>query len=278
MEIDTKIKAGLETNHIIDLSDRLYKIILAIIGLVAVYIIGQMAYDFRALPQNFPREITVSGEGKAYAKPDIAIISLGVTTKATKSQDAVDQNNTKMNEVIMAIKKLGVEDKDIKTTLYSLNPVYGAESVPILYPDGVYSYPRPSNKITGYSLDQQVQVKIRNFENINSILDEATSKGANMAGSLQFIVDDVEKFKAEAREKAIVQAKEKAVSLFSQSGLKMGELINVYEGGFGGCGGGICPLYGLEAGGSMVKESIAPQIQQGEEQITANVSLTYRIR
>ena len=276
MDINTEVKAGLETNHVIDLSDRLYKIILAVIALVAVYIIGQMVYDFKALPQNYPREISVTGEGKAYAKPDIAMISLGVTTKSEKSQDAVDQNNAKMNDIINAVKELGVQDKDIQTTSYSLNPVYGNEVVP-LYPDGIY-YPRQNNTIVGYSLTQQVQVKVRNLDDINEILDSATSKGANVVGSPQFIIDDIEKFKSEAREKAIQQAKEKAVTLFQQTGLKMGELISIYEGGFGGCGGGICP-YGFGVGGdALVKESVAPQIQPGEEQVTASVTLVYRIK
>lgn len=274
MEINTEVKAGFQTNHIIDLSDRLYKIILAIIGLVAVYIIGQMVYDFRALPQNYPREITVSGEGKAFTKPDIALVSLGVTTQALKSQDAVNENNSKMSEIIKAVKDLGVEDKDIQTTLYSLYPEYGTEPI---YSGGLYPYPRPNNKIVGYSLNQQIQVKIRDFDKINSILDEATSKSANMLGSLQFTVDDMEKFRAEAREKAIAQAKEKAVSLFAQSGLRMGELVNIYEGGFGGCGGGICP-YGLGAGGAITKDSTAPQIEPGQAEINTSVTLTYRIR
>lgn len=276
MEINTntEVKTGLETNHIIDLSDRLYKIILAIIILVAIFIIGQMTYSFKNLPQNYPQQINVTGEGRVYVKPDIAVMSFGVTSQAVKSQDAVNQNNEKMNAVIEAIKGLGVQDKDMRTTLYQLNPTYGSDRA---YP--IYPYPGTGNQITGYSLQQQIEVKMKDFEKINDIIDTATSKGANAVGSLQFTVDDPETARTEARAKAIEQAKEKAVSLFAQAGLKMGKLVNVYEGGFGGCGYGGCPPVAYGMGAALDKTaSVAPEIQPGQSEVSTMVTLTYWVR
>ncbi|MBM3206607.1 MAG: DUF541 domain-containing protein [Candidatus Staskawiczbacteria bacterium] len=274
---NTEIKAGMETNHTLDISDRLYKIILAVIALVVVYIIGQMMYDFKALPQNYPREIYVSGEGKAYAKPDIAIINFGVTAESAKSQDAVNKSNEKMNAVIKAIKDLGVEDKDIKTTSYNLYPTYGSDRAVDGYGGGgsimpMY-YPVQSNKIIGYRLDQQVEVKVRNLDNINQIIDKVTSAGANNVSSPQFTVDDIESVREEARLKAIEQAKEKAEKLAKQSGLKIDRLMNISE--------GYNYAYGL-GGASVAKESMpsspAPQIEPGQSEITISVNLTYRIK
>lgn len=277
--IHTNIGTSLETTHTLDFSDRLYKIAIAFIVVFGVAAGAWVFSQFAALPQNAPHEISVSGEGKAFAKPDVALISLGVTSEAPKSQDAVNQNNTKMNEIIKALKNLGVEDKDIQTTLYSLNPVYGYSAEPVPLSPGasgtIYPYPRPaSNRIVGYSLDQQVEVKIRNFDNINSILDAATSKGANMVGNLQFTVDDMEKFRAEARQKAIAEAKEKANALVKQAGLSIDRLVNISE----GYGATPTPMYGLGVSGMMTKESVAPQIQTGQAEIDASVTLTYRIR
>lgn len=270
MEINanTEVKAGLETNHIIDLSDRLYKIILAIIGLVAIFIIGQMVYDFKDLPQNYPQQITVTGEGKAYAKPDIAVMSFGVTTEAEKSQDAVNQNNEKMNAITQAIKALGVQDKDMRTTLYQLNPTYGSDRPVPLYP-----YSVNNNHITGYSLVQQVEVKMRDFDKINEIIDTATSKGANAVGSLQFTIDDPETVRSEARAKAIKQAKEKALTLVSQAGLRIEKLVSISEGN----GPSPAPLYKQGFAGTTAKES-APSIQAGQLEVDSTVTLTYRIK
>ena len=253
------------TGHTLELSNRFfYLIAILIIGIVASYL-GTLVYQFRNLPQNYPQQISVTGEGKAYVKPDFALVNLGVHSEALKSQDAVDKNNTITNSIIKAVKDLGVDQKDIKTTAYNLSPLY--------------DYTQMGRNFKGYSLDQQLQVKIRNFEKISDVLDKATSLGANTVGDLQFTVDDPEVARAEARAKAIEQAKEKAVSLFAQSGLQMGKLINVYEGGVGGCGLGGCiqPPYGL-MGAAEKTASVAPQVQPGQTEVDTSVTLTYWVK
>lgn len=243
--------------------------ILATILVVSIvgFLILKTIYNFKTLPQNFPREITVTGEGKAYAKPDIAMINFGVTSEAEKSQDAVSQNSKKMNAAIDSIKNSGVEDKDIKTTFYNLYPLYSYERPPPLY------YPSTGNKITGYRLEQQVEIKIRNFDKINEIIDKATSSGANTVGSLQFTVDDQEEVRAEARAKAIEQAKEKAKTLVSGTGLRIVKLISVSDGYYSPI-----PYGGGYAGVALKEDSVAPRIEPGQTEITTTMVLTYRIK
>lgn len=282
MEINNNIGTSLETEHTLDFSDRLYKVALAFIAVCGVVGAGWVFSQFGALPQNQPHEIQISGEGKAYAKPDIAMISFGVHSEASKSQDAVNANNTKMNAVVAAIKAQGVEDKDIQTTLYSLQPKYGYEVMPmggggaamgaVIAP----SYPVRDSVVTGYSVDQQVQVKIRNFDNINAIIDKATVAGANTVGSLYFAVDDMEKVRSEARAQAILKAKEKANRMVDGTGLRLGKITNVSE-GYGG--GYPVPMYGM--GGAEVKDSavsVAPSIQTGQQEVTITVTLTYQVK
>ncbi|MFI5205889.1 MAG: SIMPL domain-containing protein [Candidatus Paceibacterales bacterium] len=279
MEVETE----LETNHIIDFSDRLFSLAVAAIVVGAVFLAGYVFYQFNALPQNTPHEISVSGDGKAYAKPDVALVSFGVTTQAPKSQDAVNQNNTKMNAVIAAIKSAGVDDKDIQTTLYNLSPVY---SYPVIYQGAgaammksgavAPSMPIPVRSgptVTGYSLEQQISVKIRNFDNINSILDKATAAGATNVGSLQFAIDNPEKVQADARAQAIAKAKEKLQSIVDQSGLQIGKLVNISE----GYNNYPQPMY---AAGLSAKDStsVAPQIQTGQQEVDSTVTLTYQVK
>ncbi len=257
-----------ETRHIIDLSNKMYKLPIAMMSVVAILGLGFLVYAFSALPQNAPHEIQVSGNGKAYVKPDIAMISFGMHTQAPKSQDAVNQNNTVMNAVISAIKGLGVTDKDIQTTLYQVQPVYSYQAVPMMYPA-----PVRNQVVTGYSLDQQIQVKIRNFDNINAILDAATKNGANTIGSLQFTVDDMEKVRSEARANAIMEAKEKAMSMFNSAGLHGAKIVNISEGY-----NYAEPMY---ATGVAMKDSavnVAPSIQTGQEEVSVTVTLTYRVK
>ena len=234
-------------------------LVISIVG----FLILKTVNNFQTLPQNYPQEITVSGEGKVFVKPDIATVSLGLKTEAQKSADAVNKNNEKMNAVIKAIKDLGVDEKDIKTSAYNLYQVY--------------DYTEKGRVFKGYSLDQQISVKIRDFGKISDILDKATSGGVNTIGDLQFTVDDLEKAKSEAREKAIKQAKEKALVFINQAGLKIVKLVNISEGDFGECSLDChTPLYGIE--GVANKTSVAPQVQPGQSEINTTVYLTYRVR
>lgn len=244
----------------IDLSNKVYKLVVAVIVLVALFYSGQLFYNFQTLPQNYPQEISVSGQGKVYAKPDVAVLVLGVENRGAKISDIVKDNTDKMNKIIKDVKDSGVDEKDIQTTQYTITPEYNWTE-------------RGGRIFVGYVLTQQITVKIRDFEKVGSILDKATTDGANAIGDLQFTIDDTEQVRAQARAKAIEQAKEKAKTLASQSGLKIVKLINVSEGGYYPQ-----PIYGKGGGVATESASAVPQIQPGQMEIDSTVTLTYRVR
>ncbi len=254
------MEGEIKTTKTIELSNRFFiLIVILIIGIVVSYI-GGVVYQFKSLPQNYPQQISVNGQGKAFVKPDIALVNFGMNVQGLKSQDVVDKNNQIMNTVIKSIKNLGVLDKDIQTTLYNLTPVY--------------DYTEKGRIFKGYSLQQQISVKIRNFEKISGILDAAVLDGANTVGDLQFAVDDPVKYQAEARAKAIEQAKEKAMSLVNQAGLKIDKLINISE----GYAPTPQPLYAQGVGMMKESASVAPQIQTGQMEVDSTVTLTYLLK
>lgn len=245
-----------------DLSNRLYALIAAVAISVAGYLVLDMGfYAFSVLPNSNEKQTVVSGEGKVFVKPDVAIVAISVKTEALRSDEAVRQNNEKMNAIIKAVKNLGVDEKDIKTTAYNLYPVYD-------YTD------KTGRTLDGYSLDQQITVKVRNFEKISSVLDKATANGANDVSNLQITVDDPEASKAEARKLAIEQAKQKAVEMAKNSGLKLGKVIDVQENFYDNY-----PV-SYEAEGATLRKavSVAPDIEAGEQEITVTVSLTYSVK
>lgn len=254
-------------------SPRVFPFIITFLAIIGIFLMGELSYQFKSLPQNIPHEVFVTGEGRAYGKPDVAIVNFGVHTQDLKSQDAVSQNNKIMDTAIKAIKESGVKDEDIQTTLYNLVPQYdyaNNQPAPLNYP------PYPGKRtFRGYSLDQQIRVKIRNFDKINEILDKATAAGVNTVGELQFTVDDMEKIKSEARSKAIKQAGEKAKSLLGQAGLRSFELVNVSE----GYGPGPIPYQAFDKGIMAVPIGVTPpSIQPGQLEVNSTVTLTYRIR
>jgi uncharacterized protein YggE len=110
-------------NKKFELSDRFFMLIAILVLGILIYFVGQMVYQFKYLDQQTINQITVSGEGKAYVKPDIAKVSLGVETTGLTTAEVIEKNTAKMNAVIKAVKDQGVEEKDIQTANYSLSPL-----------------------------------------------------------------------------------------------------------------------------------------------------------
>ena len=209
----------------------------------------------------YQKTVTISGTGKVFAKPDIGQIDLSVVTEANTVSTAVSDNNQKMNKIIQAIKDLGIKEDDIKTTNYSINPKY--------------QYVSGKSSIIGYEVNQTAQVKIRDLNKTSQILEKAAGLGANQVGSLNFTIDDPEKSKDEARQKAIENAKKKAGDLTNTLGVKLGKVVGFseYSGGEPG------PIsYGSTMDGRGGAGGPAPEIQTGQNEVIINVDLTYEVK
>src|SRR3989344_5190903 len=171
--------------------------------------------------------VSFSGEGKVVAKPDIAKVSLSIVTDALTSKAAQDENSKKSKTVTDYLKKQNINDKDIKTTGYNIYPQY--------------KYPQYGGQptITGYQVNQSMEVKIRDLDKVSDILDGVVSAGANQVNQFGFEIDDPEELQAEARKKAIDDAKKKADELEDQLGIDLGKIVNFSE----NTGGYPIPIY-----------------------------------
>jgi uncharacterized protein YggE len=206
--------------------------------------------------------VSFSGEGKVLAKPDVGVVSLSIVTEAVTSKQAQDDNSNKSNELIHFLRDEGIDEKDIKTTSYNIHPTY--------------TYPRYAQpKISGYRVTQSIQVKIRNLDNVDAILDGVVAKGVNQVNTLQLTVDDPEELQNEARELAIKDAKKKAKELKGQLGIKLGKIINFSENT-----GGYTPVprYAYESADLGIGGGGGPSIPVGENEIVVNVTITYQIK
>ena len=213
------------------------------------------------LPEN---QFSVSGEGRVFAPPNIAEISLGVVSERQPSAEAATRDNTeKMNRVIEAIKKAEVEAKDIKTTGYSLYPEYN------------YTQDK-GRELTGWNLSQTVRVKIRKLDSIGDVIARATAAGANQADSVSFTIDDEESLKKQARAEAVKQAKEKAEELADVAGLELGDVINVIENIYSYPPGPM-PYYAKAEGMGGGDADISPTIEPGQNEVVVSVTLVYEV-
>jgi len=204
--------------------------------------------------------IVVSETGEVYAKPDLAVLTFTVLKEAKLVADAMDENSATMNNVINTIKEQGIEDKDVKTTSFNIRPRYE-------YSEGTYG----KRILVGYEVVQDLQVKIRDLEKIGTVIERATSSGANEVSDLQMTIDNQDELKKQAREQAIAQAKVKAEELAFQLNVKLGKIVSFNESFY-------VPYYDAQfsmkeaAGGGEV-----PDIQIGENKISVSVVVTYEI-
>lgn len=248
------------------------KIFLALLSVLVVFfivLILSTAVDVvnkikegRYISQNvrMRNSIVVSETGEVYAKPDLAVITFTVLKEAKTVADAMDENSATMNDVIEAVKEQGIEDKDVKTTSFNIRPRYE-------YSEGTYG----KRILVGYEVVQELQVKIRDLGKIGTIIEKATSSGANEVSDLQLTIDNQDELKKQAREQAIAAAKIKAGELTSQLGVKLGKIVSFSENFY-------VPRYDVQYS---MKEAVGggevPDIQTGENKISVSVVITYEI-
>jgi uncharacterized protein YggE len=163
-----------------------------------------------------PATISVTATDSATSVPDIATVDIGSTSLASTSAAALDTNTARMNAITAALKAMGIEDKDIKTTSYDVSPQY------------TYSPSQPST-ISGYQAVQTITVRIRDQKNVSAVLDKARELGATNIGSLRFETDDTTSVEAEARTKAIRKAYAQGQSIARAMGAHLGDVVTYVE-------------------------------------------------
>jgi len=235
------------------------------LGTIYLALISRNAYtahDYIGVSPKTPHSIVIIGEGKVTAVPDIASIQLGYSIVKKTVAEAQKDNTTKMNGMVEKLKKdFKIDPKDIKTLNYSISPQYDWTS--------------GRQILKGYTVSQDLTVKVRDLDKVSLVLDAAGQVGMNQIGSLAFEIDQPEKLKQEAREKAIAQAKEKAEALAKVVGVKLGKIVSFSE----AANQAPMPLYDNYR---MMKESSAvggasPAIEAGSNEITITATVEYEI-
>lgn len=208
------------------------------------------------VPTNVVEGIHVTGTGRVVMKPDMAHVQIGVQTFNADAQVAVAENNEKTQAIVDGIKALGVADKDIQTTQFSITPQH--------------DWNKPQPNIVGFQVNNTIAVKIRNLDDIGKVLQTPVDAGANNVFGLSFTVEDPTPFKNEARVKAVADARQRAESMAKASGVRVGKPVSIVE-----TSGGIPPLYRttLDKAGA---ETTVP-VEAGELELTVSVDVIFEI-
>jgi len=208
------------------------------------------------------RSLNVTGSGQVSLTPDIAYIYVGVHTEDPSASDAMAENNSRTQDVIEALKEAGVEEKDIRTTNFSIWPMD--------------KYDPATNMPTGqkvYSVDNTVYVTVRDLAKLGDLLDTLVRAGANTINSIAFDLADKTAAIKEARALAVKNGKEQAQELATEAGLTLGEITNIsfYE-------GSTTPYMNGGKGGGGAEAALAVPIQPGQVTLIVSVNLVYEIK
>jgi len=220
----------------------------------------------------YPASIPVTGKGEVIAVPDIASITYSIVEEGKDVASAQAKATEKGNKAIVYLKGKGIEEKDIKTTNYSISPKYN-------YIQGVCNEMRcaPGKQVLeGYEVNQSVTVKVRNANTAGDILAGIGSMNVSYVSGLTFTIDDQDLLKRQATEKAVLDAREQAEKVAKSLGVKLGKIVSYYE-----MGGEPYPMYEGMGGDGMVKTAVAPSVSPvlptGENKITSTVTISYEI-
>ncbi len=202
--------------------------------------------------------ITVTGEGSVETRPDMAVISLGVTSAAKTAAGAMAANSTQLGAVLASLKSAGIADRDLQTSGLSLNPDYSrrSENGPV---------------IQGYIASNQLTVRVRDLAILGTVLDAAIKDGVNTLNGVSFGVADEAPLRDEARKRAVADARHKADLLSEAAGVSLGAVTSISE---NGDGGGPAPQFRRAA--ALMAEAVP--VAEGEVSLSASVTVVWELR
>ncbi len=264
-----------ETRHLVLTASRPVRYAAAAaLGMLALYLLVLTGDQIRRFGhgENPPvNTISVTGTGKSESVPDIAHISFGVQASAPAVADAQATATKQTNDALAAMKALGIADKDVQTTGYSITPQYKGNACA---PGQICSMAM-TNTIVGYQVSQNVTLTLRDTSKAGDVLQKLGTLGVQNVSGPDFTTDDDTSVDADARGKAIIDAKQKAQVLAKQLGVTLGDVTNFSE------NSGPYPIYdsmSMKTSGEAVPVAApAPSLPAGQDQHTVTVQVTYEI-
>jgi uncharacterized protein YggE len=167
-----------------------------------------------------PSLLTLSASGETRLAPDMATVTLGVTATAPTAAAAMQQDASLMNGVIAALRRQGVDERDIQTSGFNVQAQY------------TFSQNQP-RRLDGYQAANQVSVAVHDLTRLGAVLDGVAAGGANEINNVSFGLKDPAAAEDEARVRAVAALKAKADLYARATGYTLGRLVSLSEGGGG---------------------------------------------
>ena len=234
-------------------------ILITILIVVGIAICITMSVGTKDVPSvDDGTALSVTGEGTITAEPDTASVSVGVNTMAAAAADAQAENSAAMEQIIGALKAMGIASEDIVTESYSIYPQY--------------DYNGTINTVIGYQVSNSVSVTLHDIDMVGDVLAKATAAGANMAGSISFSSSKADELYNQALTEAYAAAKLKGEVLADAAGMKVKGLISLSE------GADYSAVYAKNTTYYAAQEVSSVPIETGQLTFSATVTAVYSVK
>jgi len=205
-----------------------------------------------------PETVSVSGTGRVELTPDRAVFTVGVQTVGTTEAGALQENNARTSAIVAALKRLGAEDRQIRTSHVSV------------YPQQEVQGSRPP-RVTGYQVSNAITVTRDDPAAVGALLQAAVDAGANTVSGVSFAVSDPARGRDAGLQAAFADARTKAEVLARAAGRGLGRAISITE------GGAFRPPVPMMAGMAQARTAEVP-VESGTEELTFTVSVVFELR
>lgn len=190
--------------------------------LVAIFAAGLLVQN--AAAQTVPAQpriptLTLTGEGTAETKPELAVLQVGVAVTAKVAKDALAENSRLLAAALNAAKEAGIEPRDMQTTGLSLRP------------DIVRAEKWPHREVIGYQVNNLVTIRVRDIGKLGGLLDKLVVLGINDIRNITFSVANPAPLIEQARAAAIKDVMDKAQKAADAANLKIVRVLELSEGG-----------------------------------------------
>ncbi|RJG26494.1 SIMPL domain-containing protein [Paenibacillus thiaminolyticus] len=162
--------------------------------------------------------ITVMGQGELEVTPDIAYVDIVTESKADTAAQAQKLNAAAFDKAKQVLTKYGIADTQVKTTDFSVNPVY--------------KYAENSEpKVVGYEARHAVRVAYRDLAKLGNLVDAVAGADATRVQQIQFDIEKRDAFESQVLEKAVKHASSKAGALAKAANRQIGPALAIVESG-----------------------------------------------
>jgi uncharacterized protein len=236
-------------------------------ALIGALMLGALSWAAPAAAQQASITQSIAGTrldltatGEVTRVPDVAIISAGVVSRAAAASAAIQDAAARMDRVLAALKRAGIQDRDIQTGSVSLNPEYR-------YPEN------QSPQLTGYTASNTLTIRFRDIQSSGKILDALVSQGANQINGPNLTIDKPDAALDEARANAVAIGRARAEAYARSLGMRLVRVVSVSENG-----GYAVPPPAPPVPMMAAQSRAYTKIEPGEQKLQVSLAMTFELQ